>query len=58
MTKKELEMKLKDTENKLKDAIGLSSIYEGGITKKELKMFAAKWAVIGFVVGVILCQLV
>ena len=42
-----------DLEKKIEELTGLVQIYEGGITKKELKMFAAKWVVIGFVVGTV-----
>ena len=55
MTKKELEAKLKD---KSEELIGLKEIYEGGISKKELRMFALKWTVVGLVVGAIFGSLV
>lgn len=47
MTKKELE-------HKIEELTGIVEIYKDGISKKELKMFAAKWAVIGFIIGGIL----
>ena len=50
-TKKDLENKLKE---KSEELIGLKEIYEGGISKKELRMFALKWTVIGLVVGVVI----
>ena len=54
MTKKDLEGKLFDAEKKLDEALGLNEIYKGGITKKELKVFAAKYAALGLVVGVVI----
>ena len=51
MTKKELEEKLKDT---LEELSGLKEIYKDGISKKELRMFALKWTVIGLIVGVVI----
>ena len=54
-TKKELEKKVKDLGEEL---IGLKEIYEGGISKKELRMFALKWTVIGLVAGVVIGHLV
>ena len=55
MTKKELEKTLKD---KSEELIGLKEIYEGGISKKELRKFALKWTVIGIVLGAIVGHLV
>ena len=55
MTKKDLEVKLKDT---LQELSGLKEIYEGGISKKELRMFALKWTVIGLVAGAVTGHLV
>ena len=55
MTKKELEAKLKDT---LEELSGLKEIYKDGISKKELRMFALKWTVIGLISGVIIGQVV
>ena len=53
MTKKDLEGKLFDAEKKLDEALGLNEIYKGGITKKELKVFAAKYAALGLAVGLL-----
>ena len=44
-------MTKKDLENKVEELTGLVEIYKDGISKKELKMFALKWTVVGFVVG-------
>ena len=55
MTKKDLEMKLKET---LEELSGLKEIYKDGISKKELRMFALKWTVIGIITGAILGHLV
>ena len=55
MTKKELEAKVKDLGSEL---IGLKEIYEGGISKKELRMFALKWTVVGLVAGAVIGHLV
>ena len=54
-TKKDLEKKDKDLGEEL---IGLKGIYEGGISKKELRMFALKWTVIGLVAGAVIGHLV
>ena len=54
MTKKDLEMKLKET---LEELSGLKEIYKDGISKKELRKFALKWTVIGFIVGAIVGHL-
>ena len=44
-------MTKKDLEQKVEELTGLVEIYKDGISKKELKMFALKWTVVGFVVG-------
>ena len=54
-TKKDLENKVKDL---VEENLGLKEIYEGGISKRELRKFALKWTVIGLVVGAILGHLV
>ena len=54
-TKKELEQTVKDLVEK---NIGLKEIYEGGISKKELRKFALKWTVIGLVAGTVIGHLV
>ena len=55
MTKIDLEKKVKDLGAEL---IGLKEIYEGGISKKELRMFALKWTVVGLVAGAVIGHLV
>ena len=54
MTKKDLEMKLKET---LEELSGLKEIYKDGISKKELRKFALKWTFIGFIVGAVVGHL-
>ena len=54
-TKKQLEAKVKDL---LEENIGLKEIYEGGISKKELRAFALKWTVVGLVGGAMFGHLI
>ena len=49
--KEDYKMTKKDLEQKVEELTGLVEIYKDGISKKELKMFALKWTVVGFVVG-------
>ena len=51
MTKKELEMKYEALKADLEAALDLSKIYEGGVTKAELKTVRLVWTTIGLAVG-------
>ena len=54
MTKKELEMKYEALKADLEAALDLGKIYEGGVTKKELKTVRAVWTALGLAAGLLI----
>ena len=58
MNKKELEMKYEELKADFESALDLQKIYEGGVTKQELKTVRWVWATIGLAVGLLIGALV
>ena len=58
MNKKELEMKYEELKADFEAALDLKKIYEGGVTKAELKTVRWVWTTLGFAVGLLIGALV